>query len=38
MSNDPHADLIYRWDLHGDQPQGINLDGNAIKSLGSSEL
>jgi len=24
MSTDPHADLIYRWDLHGDQRQGIS--------------
>ena len=24
MSNDPHADLIYRWDLHGQQQQGID--------------
>ena len=24
MSTDPHADLIYRWDLHGGQRQGID--------------
>ncbi|MHC5018811.1 MAG: LeuA family protein [Planctomycetota bacterium] len=34
MSNDPHADLIYRWDLHGDQPQGMANLGIQIVDIG----